>query len=102
MIKKKEIELHIVCLVCFLPMLQFILSGFNIAINVFVLEYLLIFALLILNKFKIKNFYNIIVIFLSFFLFLFTMMFYNNSMLQYYIHEYICYALPLLLIFLYV
>lgn len=96
-----NIPYHIACLVILMNILQFGFNGLGINFNMFIVEYFLILLLAFIKKFKIKNYYNLLLIFVVAIIFLFNMFFYSSSTLSFYIQEFIFFALPIIIVFMF-
>lgn len=103
-IKKSElienIKCNLISIIILMNSFQLILSwDFNIRINMWI-EYGLIFLILIISKFRIKNIKNIIIMIVSLFIFAVNILLVNSKMLNEYIKEFFLMSLPLIIIFL--
>lgn len=96
----ENISCNIISMIILMNAFQIVISwDFGISFNMWI-EYGLIALLFIINRFKIVNLKNIVVIGVTGFIFLINMILNNSETLKIYIKEFILYAFPLLLIFL--
>ena len=104
LVKTKEIieytKCNIISIIILINSFQLVLAwSFKINFNAWI-EYGLVFLVLALSKFKIKNIKNLIVISICALIFLLSKIFVNTNTLDYYINQFQLFALPLLIIFL--
>lgn len=96
----EKINCHIISLMILMNSIQIIIAwDFGLTFNMW-LEYVLIIILFIINKFKMVNTKNIIIIGTTCLLFAINFICNDNQTLRFYIKEFLLFALPLLLIFL--
>lgn len=96
----EKINCHIISLMILMNSIQIIISwDFGLTFNIW-FEYVLVIILFIINKFKMVNTKNIIIIGTTCLLFAINFICNDNQTLRFYIKEFLLFALPLLLIFL--
>ena len=76
-----------------------ILWNFGININMWI-EYIIIVILLIVNKVKINNIKNLMIIAITMILFAANFLFNETDTLHFYFEEFVLFAVPLLIVFL--
>lgn len=92
---------HIVCMIIFMNIIQFGVLAFGINFNMLYVEYFLLSILVIIKKVKIKSKPNLLLLYVTILVFIISLIFHNNSVVNKYIIEYIIYALPLVIIFMF-
>ena len=101
--RKKIIEnvnCHIISIIILMNALQIIVAwDFGFIFNMWI-EYPIILILLLINKVRIVNIKNIVAIGISGIILAFNLLFNESKTLNFYINEFLLFALPLLLIFL--
>lgn len=96
----EKINCHIIALMILMNAIQIIVAwDFGIIFNMW-LEYILIIILFLINKFKMVNTKNIIIIGITCLLLAINFICNDTRTLRFYINEFLLFALPLLLIFL--
>lgn len=96
----ENINCHVVSIIILMNAFQIIIAwDFGIIFNMWI-EYAIIAMLFILNKFKMTNIKNILIIIMVGIIFGINILFNNNDTLNFYINQFLLFALPLLLIFL--
>lgn len=95
------INCHIISIIILInPIKLALLWNFNININMGI-EYIIILFLIIINRVKIVNIKNLVIIFISILLFLLNFLFNDTESLNIYFQEFTYFALPLLIVFLF-
>lgn len=96
----ENININIISIIILLNSLKLaILWNFSININMW-MEYILVVILLIINKVKINNVKNLMIIAITMLLFAVNFLFNETDTLHFYFEEFILFSLPLLIIFL--
>lgn len=96
----ENINCHIISIIILMNALQIIVAwDFGFIFNMWI-EYPIILILLLINKVRIVNIKNIVAIGISGIILAFNLLFNESKTLNFYINEFLLFALPLLLIFL--
>lgn len=96
----ENINCHIVSIIILMNALQIIIAwDFGFIFNMWI-EYVVILILLLINKVRIVNIRNIVVIGISGIIIAGNLLFNSSKTLNFYINEFLLFALPLLIIFL--
>ena len=98
-IKRDTITAVILSTIILMNSLQFALVAFGASFNMFYWEYLLLLVLLITNKFKITNIYNILILLLCMTAYCIYHFVAPSATLSFYLREFVYFAAPLLIAF---